>query len=115
MIRRPPRSTLFPYTTLFRSFFLRTAKAIRALGAALSRCEEDRSLAVIASEAVCASVLDCFVAPLLAKTGKANASRTVHDAGSPARALARRRARGGLGESARRRPARARRKCRQRT
>src|SRR2546422_1689161 len=23
MIRRPPRSTLFPYTTLFRSFFLR--------------------------------------------------------------------------------------------
>src|SRR2546429_4142578 len=24
MIRRPPRSTLFPYTTLFRSKFLRT-------------------------------------------------------------------------------------------
>src|SRR2546429_3894367 len=24
MIRRPPRSTLFPYTTLFRSFRLRT-------------------------------------------------------------------------------------------
>src|SRR2546430_17177501 len=24
MIRRPPRSTLFPYTTLFRSVFLRT-------------------------------------------------------------------------------------------
>src|SRR2546426_6898014 len=24
MIRRPPRSTLFPYTTLFRSFFLPT-------------------------------------------------------------------------------------------
>src|SRR5258708_19729866 len=23
MIRRPPRSTLFPYTTLFRSYFLR--------------------------------------------------------------------------------------------
>src|SRR5260370_3152360 len=23
MIRRPPRSTLFPYTTLFRSFFMR--------------------------------------------------------------------------------------------
>src|SRR5258708_31101583 len=23
MIRRPPRSTLFPYTTLFRSFFLK--------------------------------------------------------------------------------------------
>src|SRR2546422_4436452 len=25
MIRRPPRSTLFPYTTLFRSFLHRTA------------------------------------------------------------------------------------------
>src|SRR3712207_7574651 len=25
MIRRPPRSTLFPYTTLFRSFHLRLA------------------------------------------------------------------------------------------
>src|SRR5260221_8898736 len=26
MIRRPPRSTLFPYTTLFRSVFYRTTK-----------------------------------------------------------------------------------------
>src|SRR2546425_6065301 len=26
MIRRPPRSTLFPYTTLFRSHFLADAK-----------------------------------------------------------------------------------------
>src|SRR5256884_7341438 len=26
MIRRPPRSTLFPYTTLFRSMFPRTRK-----------------------------------------------------------------------------------------
>src|SRR5256885_12416074 len=27
MIRRPPRSTLFPYTTLFRSVLCRTPKA----------------------------------------------------------------------------------------
>src|SRR3712207_8379474 len=27
MIRRPPRSTLFPYTTLFRSFEARLARA----------------------------------------------------------------------------------------
>src|SRR2546430_17427618 len=27
MIRRPPRSTLFPYTTLFRSWTARTARA----------------------------------------------------------------------------------------
>src|SRR5256885_8789474 len=34
MIRRPPRSTLFPYTTLFRS--LRGARADRVLGSAAS-------------------------------------------------------------------------------
>src|SRR5258708_14665668 len=28
MIRRPPRSTLFPYTTLFRSIFLMSRKII---------------------------------------------------------------------------------------
>src|SRR5436189_4125208 len=36
MIRRPPRSTLFPYTTLFRSRASRTAPA-RAPGAPRSR------------------------------------------------------------------------------
>src|SRR3712207_7703678 len=30
MIRRPPRSTLFPYTTLFRSQALRTLLAVNA-------------------------------------------------------------------------------------
>src|SRR5258708_29971949 len=29
MIRRPPRSTLFPYTTLFRSVFHRTGPSCR--------------------------------------------------------------------------------------
>src|SRR5258708_32195883 len=38
MIRRPPRSTLFPYTTLFRSVgrgkqFLRTGRPVRPLRA----------------------------------------------------------------------------------
>src|SRR2546430_13846828 len=32
MIRRPPRSTLFPYTTLFRSLELATLGGARALG-----------------------------------------------------------------------------------
>src|SRR3712207_7575347 len=31
MIRRPPRSTLFPYTTLFRSFRLASVGVLRAL------------------------------------------------------------------------------------
>src|SRR5260221_1475318 len=32
MIRRPPRSTLFPYTTLFRSPWLIGARLLQALG-----------------------------------------------------------------------------------
>src|SRR5690349_24253169 len=35
MIRRPPRSTLFPYTTLFRSGDPRHAQQLRALAHAL--------------------------------------------------------------------------------
>src|SRR2546427_4757034 len=40
MIRRPPRSTLFPYTTLFRSWSL-TKSAPRAPGAAPAAGIED--------------------------------------------------------------------------
>src|SRR2546422_8973688 len=48
MIRRPPRSTLFPYTTLFRSLFART----RWIKDRFKRYErywplEDRTLAMI--------------------------------------------------------------------
>src|SRR2546427_4093733 len=32
MIRRPPRSTLFPYTTLFRSLEVRTGEVVTLLG-----------------------------------------------------------------------------------
>src|SRR3712207_9213712 len=39
MIRRPPRSTLFPYTTLFRSPILRSQ--LRQLGLYLSREGDD--------------------------------------------------------------------------
>src|SRR2546422_11390327 len=38
MIRRPPRSTLFPYTTLFRSLAIFDAGYKR--GATVSRCTE---------------------------------------------------------------------------
>src|SRR3712207_6985486 len=37
MIRRPPRSTLFPYTTLFRSHARRAPGAPRAAGGSTSR------------------------------------------------------------------------------
>src|SRR2546421_5079471 len=36
MIRRPPRSTLFPYTTLFRSPISETAEMGVAVGAAIT-------------------------------------------------------------------------------
>src|SRR4030067_2336458 len=36
MIRRPPRSTLFPYTTLFRSHFLAGGNVVRVVNAMIS-------------------------------------------------------------------------------
>src|SRR3712207_8020984 len=41
MIRRPPRSTLFPYTTLFRS---RQARPHERRGLRFSRCKVERLL-----------------------------------------------------------------------
>src|SRR5256885_5446207 len=38
MIRRPPRSTLFPYTTLFRSEFRRRRRRSRSRRSSGSRC-----------------------------------------------------------------------------
>src|SRR3989454_7351651 len=44
MIRRPPRSTLFPYTTLFRSHTARyrARRALRVLGSRRDRAHADR-------------------------------------------------------------------------
>src|SRR5437867_5309121 len=44
MIRRPPRSTLFPYTTLFRSLLRhrRSPPAAATAGPALEQLEEQR-------------------------------------------------------------------------
>src|SRR3970040_2275956 len=41
MIRRPPRSTLFPYTTLFRSNDTATTEIVRDRGAALQGQREE--------------------------------------------------------------------------
>src|SRR3712207_8669086 len=53
MIRRPPRSTLFPYTTLFRSVYavLRRDENV-ANSASLARYERSVALAVMAAEAL---------------------------------------------------------------
>src|SRR3712207_8978877 len=45
MIRRPPRSTLFPYTTLFRSM---VAGRVRRLGSLVDREREDVVAGVVA-------------------------------------------------------------------
>src|SRR5256884_7239311 len=58
MIRRPPRSTLFPYTTLFRSPFVGYVQTIcvdparrrHGLGSALLRFAEERILGESRSE-----------------------------------------------------------------
>src|SRR3989454_5836239 len=59
MIRRPPRSTLFPYTTLFRSLFTRVssrdlraffARWIERAGAADVKAEADPDYHVFRSE-----------------------------------------------------------------
>src|ERR1044071_5477728 len=42
MIRRPPRSTLFPYTTLFRSILAAASAAIGVAAAAVSQLELTR-------------------------------------------------------------------------
>src|SRR2546425_9013801 len=41
MIRRPPRSTLFPYTTLFRSKAQGDVKAVVAVGCLVQRYKEE--------------------------------------------------------------------------
>src|SRR3712207_7426880 len=43
MIRRPPRSTLFPYTTLFRSFSAEVTAAVRRLTGVVERTPLQRN------------------------------------------------------------------------
>src|SRR3712207_8741531 len=46
MIRRPPRSTLFPYTTLFRSDYEAAASSLEKAIALLERRDEDFLVAI---------------------------------------------------------------------
>src|SRR5258708_31926697 len=52
MIRRPPRSTLFPYTTLFRSEF-RVHQEVRTPG-----CEVVSAIVVLLGSSECSDALD---------------------------------------------------------
>src|SRR5688572_31053750 len=44
MIRRPPRSTLFPYTTLFRSFVFGSSSSVYGVNPRVPWSEEDTVL-----------------------------------------------------------------------
>src|SRR3712207_8850136 len=48
MIRRPPRSTLFPYTTLFRSLGVTGADEFDEVLVTLVRCGQDNQMIVCA-------------------------------------------------------------------
>src|ERR1039457_7492640 len=67
MIRRPPRSTLFPYTTLFRSVFgviaaIVTLKDIRNRRAVEDRSEEHTSELQSPCNLVCRLLLETNIA-----------------------------------------------------
>src|SRR6202453_1982016 len=65
MIRRPPRSTLFPYTTLFRSY------AVAALGAILVPLFSGFASAAIASRLADAEAKAIIVADVTTRRGRA--------------------------------------------
>src|SRR2546430_7026712 len=55
MIRRPPRSTLFPYTTLFRSFSITMSATCTWRSAGSSKVEEITSAFTFSSMSVTSS------------------------------------------------------------
>src|SRR3712207_8046931 len=62
MIRRPPRSTLFPYTTLFRSCWVRLERSAAAAGTERRPADApaDYVLRLLAAHRVSRQVLDRF-------------------------------------------------------
>src|SRR2546429_2476835 len=54
MIRRPPRSTLFPYTTLFRSLLDRGGRRVRAAFATQYAAFDERSNDLLDEEGIAA-------------------------------------------------------------
>src|SRR3712207_9086764 len=56
MIRRPPRSTLFPYTTLFRSIWRRSLKIFGQVSKVMTKALEEREYRFIFLTLTCKNV-----------------------------------------------------------
>src|SRR5256885_14099564 len=80
MIRRPPRSTLFPYTTLFRSL-METSAVASLVGESLKSLQPLREVWCVPEEqretdpAVVASLDEAFHTGLVAATGNQEMAR----------------------------------------
>src|ERR1051326_7395631 len=84
MIRRPPRSTLFPYTTLFRSHFL-AIEAVASAGVAggaagLMHLEENRVAVAVHEDAAHVLVISRLLAlaPQAARVAPVHGSTALH-------------------------------------
>src|SRR5260221_6316760 len=95
MIRRPPRSTLFPYTTLFRSPLvlsnvprladvLTAAKLLGQMGVAVDRGDEDRkSTRLNSSHTVISYAVLCLKKKMASAISRAAQSATAAAGGRP--------------------------------
>src|SRR2546426_12666948 len=81
MIRRPPRSTLFPYTTLFRSEFL--AAQLRATDSAMTVAQAQlsafRRLRLLGSSGDRLAAEQARLTALDARRGELEAERSVYE------------------------------------
>src|SRR2546425_382945 len=76
MIRRPPRSTLFPYTTLFRSLFSPASCSPQLAGSA-TPCSATVSLTATGSAVAGSTVVTISASPLCLTTKPATFTLTV--------------------------------------
>ena len=76
MLRRPPRSTLFPYTTLFRS-----VSDFGSINIVPSRFSRARDAYVLDTDLLSVATLRPMQVVDLAKTGDASKSMTLVEAG----------------------------------
>src|SRR5256885_11869824 len=90
MIRRPPRSTLFPYTTLFRSVLQyprrgRGAVIVRGRGCGRGRSEEHTSELQSPCNLVCRLLLEKKKTPQTSQHSRIHRSATLSSSLSPVR------------------------------